>query len=82
VVAEEEDGEERGATVVEEGEGDEAAAAALEMRWPPWEGLAERYKLIGATSLAFVICNMDKVRVVVLPQSPTLFEILCLIFRR
>lgn len=29
--------------------------------WPPWKGLPQRYKLIGATSLAFVICNMDKV---------------------
>jgi MFS transporter, ACS family, solute carrier family 17 (sodium-dependent inorganic phosphate cotransporter), other len=43
----------------EELEGD--VAGALEQRWPPWDGLAERYKLIGATSLAFVICNMDKV---------------------
>lgn len=51
-----EKGEERD----EEGE----VAGALELRWPPWEGLAERYKLIGATSLAFVICNMDKVRLV------------------
>jgi ACS family sodium-dependent inorganic phosphate cotransporter len=34
----------------------------LELRWPPWEGLPERYRLMGATSLAFVICNMDKVR--------------------
>lgn len=25
------------------------------------KGLPKRYKLIGATSLAFVICNMDKV---------------------
>lgn len=46
----------------EQGEkGEEEVAEALELRWPPWEGLAERYKLIGATSLAFVICNMDKV---------------------
>lgn len=29
--------------------------------WPPWEKLPQRYKLIGATSLAFVVCNMDKV---------------------
>jgi hypothetical protein len=42
----------------EEGEG---AVKELELRWPPWEGLAEKYKLIGATSIAFVICNMDKV---------------------
>jgi MFS transporter, ACS family, solute carrier family 17 (sodium-dependent inorganic phosphate cotransporter), other len=42
----------------EEGEG---AVKELELRWPPWEGLAEKYKLIGATSIAFIICNMDKV---------------------
>lgn len=29
--------------------------------WPPWQNIPERYKLIGTTSLAFVICNMDKV---------------------
>lgn len=29
--------------------------------WPPWKNLPLRYKLIGTTSLAFVICNMDKV---------------------
>lgn len=51
--------EEHGATGEEELEGE--VAGALELKWPPWEGLAERYKLIGATSLAFVICNMDKV---------------------
>jgi len=52
-------GEDEGARGVEELEGE--VAGALELRWPPWEGLPERYKLIGATSLAFVICNMDKV---------------------
>ncbi|RWW07403.1 hypothetical protein GW17_00029221, partial [Ensete ventricosum] len=31
-----------------------------EWNWPPWKHLPERYKLIGTTSLAFVICNMDK----------------------
>ncbi|ONM57034.1 putative anion transporter 6 chloroplastic [Zea mays] len=53
----------------EELEGD--VAGALEQRWPPWDGLAERYKLIGATSLAFVICNMDKVNlsVAIIPMS-------------
>ncbi|CAL5086890.1 unnamed protein product [Urochloa decumbens] len=63
-------GEEHGARGEEELEG-EAAAGALELRWPPWEGLAERYKLIGATSLAFVICNMDKVNlsVAIIPMS-------------
>lgn len=33
-----------------------------EWNWPPWKDLPQRYKLIGTTSLAFVICNMDKVR--------------------
>lgn len=28
-----------------------------------WENIPERYKLIGTTSLAFVICNMDKVAI-------------------
>jgi hypothetical protein len=28
-----------------------------------WDGLAGRYKLVAATSLAFVICNMDKVNI-------------------
>lgn len=41
--------------------GQEEVGEALELKRPPWEGLSERYKLIGATSLAFVICNMDKV---------------------
>jgi ACS family sodium-dependent inorganic phosphate cotransporter len=31
------------------------------VNWPPWKNLPLRYKLIGTTSLAFVICNMDKV---------------------
>ncbi|KAJ6731841.1 SOLUTE CARRIER FAMILY 17 [Salix purpurea] len=30
-------------------------------KWPPWKNIPQRYKLIGSTSLAFVICNMDKV---------------------
>lgn len=30
-------------------------------KWPPWKNLPLRYKLIATTSLAFVICNMDKV---------------------
>lgn len=42
---------------VSEGEGKEDG----KWSWPPWKSLPERYKLIGATSLAFVICNMDKV---------------------
>ncbi|XP_044382600.1 probable anion transporter 5, chloroplastic [Triticum aestivum] len=50
---------------------EEAVDGALELRWPPWEGLPERYRLIGATSLAFVICNMDKVNlsVAIIPMS-------------
>lgn len=31
------------------------------LSWPPWKNVPQRYKLIGTTSLAFVICNMDKV---------------------
>ncbi|XP_004508421.1 probable anion transporter 6, chloroplastic isoform X2 [Cicer arietinum] len=39
--------------------------------WPPWKDLPLRYKLIGTTSLAFVICNMDKVNlsVAIIPLS-------------
>lgn len=33
----------------------------FDLNWPPWKSLPQRYKLIGTTSLAFVICNMDKV---------------------
>jgi len=33
----------------------------LSGNWPSWKNLPLRYKLIGTTSLAFVICNMDKV---------------------
>lgn len=40
-------------------------------QWPPWKRLPQRYKLIGTTSLAFVICNMDKVNlsVAIIPMS-------------
>ncbi|XP_078174128.1 phosphate transporter 4;5 [Carex rostrata] len=36
-----------------------------------FKGLPKRYKLIGATSLAFVICNMDKVNlsIAIIPMS-------------
>ncbi|KAL5729671.1 putative anion transporter 6 [Ranunculus cassubicifolius] len=36
-----------------------------------WQNLSERYKLIGTTSLAFVICNMDKVNlsIAIIPMS-------------
>ncbi|CAA0819939.1 Probable anion transporter 6- chloroplastic [Striga hermonthica] len=39
--------------------------------WPPWKDLPQRYKLIGTTSLAFVICNMDKVNlsIAIIPMS-------------
>ncbi|CAO2822586.1 unnamed protein product [Amaranthus hypochondriacus] len=44
---------------------------AFELKWPPWKNLPPRYKLIGTTSLAFVICNMDKVNlsVAIIPMS-------------
>lgn len=43
----------------------------FEWKWPPWKNLPLRYKLIGTTSLAFVICNMDKVNlsVAIIPMS-------------
>ncbi|KAG5559487.1 hypothetical protein RHGRI_009127 [Rhododendron griersonianum] len=39
--------------------------------WPPWKNLPQRYKIIGTTSLAFVICNMDKVNlsIAIIPMS-------------
>ncbi|XP_074584282.1 putative anion transporter 6, chloroplastic [Curcuma longa] len=42
-----------------------------EWNWPPWKDLPQRYKLIGTTSLAFVICNMDKVNlsIAIIPMS-------------
>ncbi|KAM7473014.1 hypothetical protein LguiA_011197 [Lonicera macranthoides] len=38
---------------------------------PPWKNVPQRYKLIGTTSLAFVICNMDKVNlsIAIIPMS-------------
>ena len=33
----------------------------FDRNWPPWKNLPQRYKLIGTTLFAFVICNMDKV---------------------
>uniref|UniRef100_A0A5B7BPL6 Major facilitator superfamily (MFS) profile domain-containing protein n=1 Tax=Davidia involucrata TaxID=16924 RepID=A0A5B7BPL6_DAVIN len=43
----------------------------FDWNWPPWKNLPQRYKLIGTTSLAFVICNMDKVNlsVAIIPMS-------------
>ncbi|XP_015879558.3 probable anion transporter 6, chloroplastic isoform X1 [Ziziphus jujuba] len=43
----------------------------FQWNWPPWKNIPQRYKLIGTTSLAFVICNMDKVNlsVAIIPMS-------------
>ncbi|KAJ6699871.1 SOLUTE CARRIER FAMILY 17 [Salix purpurea] len=43
----------------------------FDWNWPPWKNIPQRYKLIGTTSLAFVICNMDKVNlsVAIIPMS-------------
>ncbi|KAJ4950700.1 hypothetical protein NE237_027532 [Protea cynaroides] len=40
-------------------------------KWPPWKDLPQRYTLIGTSSLAFVICNMDKVNlsIAIIPMS-------------
>ncbi|XP_020584116.1 probable anion transporter 6, chloroplastic [Phalaenopsis equestris] len=40
-------------------------------KWPLWKELPMRYKIIGMTSLAFVVCNMDKVNlsVAIIPMS-------------
>lgn len=61
------------------GDGEDAGSAtdngkfehAGRWQWPPWKRLPQRYKLIGTTSLAFVICNMDKVNlsVAIIPMS-------------
>ncbi|WZY75233.1 hypothetical protein YC2023_021617 [Brassica napus] len=51
--------------------GSDSEALGTEQNWPPWKNIPERYKLIGATSLAFVICNMDKVNlsIAIIPMS-------------
>lgn len=43
----------------------------LSGNWPPWKNLPQRYKIIGTTSLAFIICNMDKVNlsIAIIPMS-------------
>lgn len=46
---------------VEFGAENRSEEAEFTWNWPPWKNLPERYKLIGTTSLAFIICNMDKV---------------------
>ncbi|XP_051113822.1 probable anion transporter 6, chloroplastic isoform X2 [Andrographis paniculata] len=57
----------------EVGRGDEGGDEEVDFdrNWPPWEKLPQRYKLIGTTSLAFVVCNMDKVNlsVAIIPMS-------------
>ncbi|KAK6941721.1 Major facilitator superfamily, partial [Dillenia turbinata] len=43
----------------------------IDWNWPPRKNIPQRYKLIATTSLALVICNMDKVNlsVAVIPMS-------------
>ncbi|CAN1764307.1 Probable anion transporter 6, chloroplastic [Linum perenne] len=47
------------------------AEVGFDWNFPPWKNLPQRYKLISTTSLAFVICNMDKVNlsVAIIPMS-------------
>ncbi|KAI6682330.1 hypothetical protein NL676_036211 [Syzygium grande] len=49
----------------------EEGEVGFDWRWPPWKNLPQRYTLIGTTSLAFVICNMDKVNlsIAIIPMS-------------
>jgi ACS family sodium-dependent inorganic phosphate cotransporter len=49
--------------------------SASDWNWPPWQNIPERYKLIGTTSLAFVICNMDKVYILVYEFNVFNFQI-------
>lgn len=53
--------------------GNDGKQVDFHLDWPPWKNLPKRYKLIGTTALAFVICNMDKV---LLFSSQCSFEIL------
>ncbi|KAM5548051.1 putative anion transporter 6, chloroplastic [Rosa sericea] len=48
-----------------------SGAVGFDLDWPPWKNIPQRYKLIGTTSLAFVICNMDKVNlsIAIIPMS-------------
>ncbi|KAJ7957717.1 Major facilitator [Quillaja saponaria] len=43
----------------------------FDLNWPPWKNIPLRYKIIGTTSLAFVVCNMDKVNlsIAIIPMS-------------
>ncbi|PKU85398.1 probable anion transporter 6, chloroplastic isoform X1 [Dendrobium catenatum] len=56
---------------VEKGLASEDGVVDFEWKWPLWKELPMRYKLIGTTSLAFVVCNMDKVNlsVAIIPMS-------------
>ncbi|EPS61633.1 hypothetical protein M569_13162, partial [Genlisea aurea] len=51
--------------------GNRSGKLGFDWDWPKWKNLPQRYKLIGTTSLAFVICNMDKVNlsVAIIPMS-------------
>lgn len=48
-----------------------SSEVGFDLVWPPWKNIPQRYKLIGTTSLAFVICNMDKVNlsIAIIPMS-------------
>lgn len=50
---------------------EEGGEVGFDWNWPPWKNLPQRYKLIGTTSLAFVVCNMDKVNlsIAIIPMS-------------
>ncbi|KAK9102079.1 hypothetical protein Sjap_019333 [Stephania japonica] len=52
-------------------ESDDESGLGIELNWPPWKDIPQRYKLIGTTSLAFVVCNMDKVNlsIAIIPMS-------------
>lgn len=50
----------------ESGQESGSGEVGFDWGWPPWKNVPQRYKLIGTTSLAFVICNMDKVSPVAL----------------
>ncbi|KAL9267006.1 putative anion transporter 6, chloroplastic [Drosera capensis] len=61
--------EQRPASSEDDGSGE--IEEGFDLEWPPWRNLPKRYKLIGVTSLAFVICNMDKVNlsIAIIPMS-------------
>lgn len=55
-------------------EDEEEDVDKLSGKWPPWKNLPLRYKLIATTSLAFVICNMDKVFTFYKPKTQNCFD--------